>query len=153
MRVKVLVMVLFCSCISTASFAAGDHENPLLGEMWSDVYDPPYRQPTELEPGSRLRKQLFSMLRPVVSKQAKRQVKFAGSLKVFKNWAFFVGETYGPKGSLITYSPMGNSDAVALWLRTRSGWRVVDYSVGHSDVFWEIWPDQYGTPKRLLGFQ
>ena len=30
---------------------------------------------------------------------------------------------------------------------------VVDFSGGHSDVFYEVWPDQFGVPRVLLGFE
>ena len=45
-----------------------------------------------------------------------------------------------------------NSDTAALWLRTVEGWRLVDFSGGHSDVFYEIWPEQFGVSRELLGF-
>jgi hypothetical protein len=46
---------------------------------------------------------------------------------------------------------MGNDDAAALWLRTRDGWRLVDYSFGHSDAFFVVWSEQYGVSRELLG--
>ena len=45
---------------------------------------------------------------------------------------------------------MGNNDTVALFLRTCDGWRLVDFSGGHTDVFWLVWAEQYGVPKPLL---
>ena len=38
-----------------------------------------------------------------------------------------------------------------LWLRTRDGWRLVDFSFGHSDAFFVVWPEQYGVSRKLLG--
>lgn len=122
-------------------------------EMWDDLFDPSFKVPTELERGNDLRKKLFGELRPSISKKAKEQVKFSGTVRVYKNWAFFVGSSYDKKGALVHYPPLGNSDTCALWLRTRLGWTLVDYSVGHSDVFWQVWHYKYGAPNEVLGFE
>lgn len=120
---------------------------------WRELFDPPFAQPSEIPATSPLRKQLFELLRSPISRLAKRSVKFEGTLRAFKNWAFFTGSTVDDSGAPIRFPPVDNSDTVALWLRTRDGWRLVDYSAGHSDVFYAVWPQQYGVPGELLGLQ
>lgn len=115
-----------------------------------ELYNPSYKEPTELSKKSPLRKELFNLIRIDIAKEAKEPVQFSGSLKVYHNWAFFVGRSLDMRGQSIPFLPMGNDDTIALWLRTIKGWVLVDYSVGHSDVFWYIWHDKYGVSKKLL---
>ena len=82
-----------------------------------------------------------------------KKILFSGSLKAYRNWAFFSGETVSPDGKPMRFPPQENSDTAALWIRTVDGWRVVDFSAGHSDVFYEIWPEQFGVPSVLIGFE
>lgn len=114
---------------------------------WAEVYDPPYKVPTELPAESALRKELFDSLRLKVTPQH----KFTGSLKVYRNWAFFVGATVDNKGEPLKHPPHDNSDAVAIWLRTSQGWKLIDFSFGHSDAFYLLWSEKYGVPADLIG--
>ena len=120
---------------------------PATDPEWAKVYDPPYKVPTELPADSPLRKELFGLLRL----KATPQHKFEGSLKVFRNWAVFLGRTVDKEGKRIKNLPMDNDDAAALWLRTKDGWKLVDFSFGHSDAFFVVWPEQYGVSRELLG--
>ncbi len=149
MNLKLSAKLLFMLFLLASSI-------PCYAQDWGalrreELFEPPYEQPTELLKGQPLRKQLFDRLRPLAMKKANKEVRFSGSLKVYKNWALFIGTTLDKQGNAIGYPPMGNSDATALWLRTQSGWVVVDFSLGHSDVFWAIWHEQYGAPSALLG--
>jgi hypothetical protein len=45
---------------------------------------------------------------------------------------------------------LGNDDTVALWLRTRDGWTLVDFDAGGSDAFYTEWSRQYGAPAALF---
>lgn len=116
---------------------------------WADTYNPPYKIPTELPAGSELRSELFGLLRSNVSTQH----RFTGSLKVFRNWAFFLGRAVDPDGKSLRHPPHDNDDAIALWLRTNQGWKLVDFSFGHSDAFYIVWPEKYGAPAELLGIK
>ena len=118
---------------------------------WRELFDPPFAKPQEIPLDSLLRRELFELLRPPIARLAKQPVRFEGSLRAFKNWALFTGDTVDGKGRPVKFPPLDNSDTTALWLRTRDGWRLVDYSAGHSDVFYGIWAEQYGTPTELLG--
>ena len=118
---------------------------------WRELFDPPFAQPQEISPSSTLRKQLFELLRSPIVRIAKRSVRFEGNLRAYKNWAVFIGSTVDERGAPVKFPPIDNSDTAALWLRTRDGWRLVDYSAGHSDMFLWIWAQQYGALGELLG--
>jgi hypothetical protein len=119
-------------------------------EEWRSLYEPAFEKPTELEMDSELRKSLFNLIRPRAEKIAKQEEKFRGSLRAYRNWAFFSGSSIDADGKPVEYPDLGNSDTVALWLRTLDGWKLVDFAAGHSDAFFIIWPEQYGMPAELL---
>jgi len=118
---------------------------------WRELYDPPSSQPQEVASNNPLRKQLFDQLRFRLNSKIKSKLLFEGSLKAFKNWAVFVGNSVDDSGKPIKFPPMDNSDTAALWIRTKAGWQLVDYSSGHSDAFFPIWHERYGVPKELVG--
>ncbi|MFN0076569.1 MAG: hypothetical protein ACKVY0_08850 [Prosthecobacter sp.] len=119
-------------------------------EEWRTLYEPAFEKPTELDADSELRKSLFQLIRQRAEKIAKQPVKFQGHLRVYRNWAFFGGSSVDVNGKPVEYPELGNSDTVALWLRTLDGWKLVDFAAGHSDAFFIIWPEQYGMPAELL---
>jgi hypothetical protein len=116
-------------------------------DEWVDIYDPPSKVPTEIPTGSKLRGELFDLLRA----KASPPTQFSGSISSFRNWAFVTGRTVDRSGVSLKHPPHGNDDAVALWLRTQDGWVVVAHSFGHSDAFFVLWPEQYGVPRELVG--
>ena len=118
---------------------------------WEMLYRPPFPGPTEMPTSDQGRKRIFDLLRPHAEKEAKTPVQFKGSLRAFRNWAIFTGETQDKSGTPIAFEGNGNSDTVGLFLNTIEGWKLVDYSFGHSDMFYMIWTEQYGIPKSLLG--
>ncbi len=152
---KVLPFLFACVIIAASAPTAGAEDTEFIpkgSSAWREAFDPPFHEPTEIGRDSGLRKQLFDLLRPGIEKQTKESVLFEGSVTAYKNWALFVGRTLDKAGkNSIAFKPHGNDDTVALWLRTREGWRLVDYEAGHSDVFYVIWNEQYGVPKALLG--
>jgi hypothetical protein len=97
----------------------------------------------EISPGMGLRKELFDILRPEVERLYGKGMRFSGLLEGDKNWALFQGTTNNAKGQNV---PEDGGDTVALWLRTCDGWILVDFNLGHTDVFYEIWKDKYGVP-------
>jgi len=151
---KAQIFSLLFGLVTLAAGLAQAGETILPGSReWNEIFEPPYKEPTEVPSSSLLRKTLFDQLRPNIVRQAGKPVRFMGSLTAFKNWALFVGRTVNESGDSIRFPPLDNDDTVALWLRTRDGWRLVDFSVGHSDAFYIIWPEQYGVPKTLLGMK
>jgi hypothetical protein len=119
---------------------------PTSGE-WDEIYVPASRAPTEVKVGSKLRSELFDLLRA----EADPATRFSGRLKAYRNWAFFLGSTVDEAGKSKKNPPLGNDDAVALWLRTQRGWTLVAHSFGHSDAFYVIWPEKFGAPRELFG--
>jgi hypothetical protein len=147
-RMKVS-FVIGTACMLSACFLQAQSQ-PIVqpgSPEWVETYKPPYKVPTELPADSALRKPLVELLRGKVTKQH----RFSGSLKVYRNWAFFVGITVDQKGKSLKSPPMDNDDSVALWLRTREGWWLIDFRFGHSDAFYLVWPEKYGVPSDLRG--
>lgn len=122
---------------------------PPSSDEWKEIYDPPTKAPAEIPSRSKLRSELFDLLRA----KASPATQFSGIIKSFRNWAFFLGRTVDRSGNSLKNPPHGNDDAVALWLRTQDGWIVVAHSFGHSDAFFVLWPEQYGVPRELLGMK
>ena len=114
---------------------------------WAEIYQPAFTTPSEVPKGSKLRAQLFNQLRKTVPEKT----RFHGSMKAYRNWAFFSGDSVDQKGKPLVAKGWISSDTCALWLRTASGWVLVDSSAGHSDAFFVIWPEKYGVPHELLG--
>lgn len=111
-------------------------------------------KPEEISSESGQRKVLFDLVRPEVAKQAKlrtNQVKFEGSLKKLGNWAFFGGRSLDSNSKSLKLEPLGNDDTCALFLKTRKGWVLVDWSAGHSDVVYYEWITSYHVPSAVLG--
>jgi hypothetical protein len=144
------VITIVCGFLLCSASAQQEVIRPDSRE-WRELFDPPFTVPQEIPATSPLRKQLFELLRSPIERLAKRPVRFEGSLRAFKNWALFTGGTVDAQGASVKLPPMDNNDTVALWLRTRDGWRLVDYSGGHSDAFHVIWTEQYGVPRQLIG--
>lgn len=142
-----------CLCSSLAVLATLTAEEPAIvlasSPEWAEIYSPPVKEPTEIPAGSKLRGELFELLRVKTG----QDIQFAGSLKAFRNWACFLGRTVDRSGKSLKHPPLYNDDAAGLWLRTQDGWTVVAHSFGHSDAYFIIWPEQYGMPRELLGLE
>lgn len=146
----VLLTTLLFLAISLPPALSQEREITPDSEEWRDLYEPPFAKPTELTADSPLRKKLFDLLRPEVEHIAKEPTRFQGNLRVFKNWALFMGRSLDANGVSLKLPELGNDDTVALWLRTWDGWKLVEFSAGHSDAFYIIWPEKYGVPRELV---
>ncbi len=145
---KTIILLLLTLSLATAQDVAPE---PGSAE-WKEIYSPAFTEPDEIPFGSPLRKELFDLLRGPMEKAAeKKGIKFDGQLKAFKNWAFFSGQVLDAAGEPIVFPPVDNTDAAALWLRTRAGWRLVDFATGFGDPAYWIWVEQYGVPPALVG--
>jgi hypothetical protein len=122
-------------------------------DLWKKTYDPPYVKPTEVPADSPLRKQLFDLLRPGMEKRAKQPLKFRGSLKVFRNWAYFAGDMLDQKDRVVRIGNEGLDYSVnAIWLHTKSGWVLVDgFDSWYGDYWQPAWFEKYNVPMELLG--
>ena len=144
------VLHLFLWFAATA--IAQDFTGAPGSEQWKALYDPAFSKPAEIPRDGPLRKQLFDLLRPSIEREARqRGIRFQGELKAFKNWAFFFGTVLDSKDRAIRFEPVDNTETAALWLRTKAGWKLVDYAVGFGDPFYWQWAAQYGAPRGLLG--
>jgi hypothetical protein len=104
----------------------------------------------EIPVGSPLRKQLFDSIRAQAEKAAKSPVKFLGSLRQDAGWAVFTGEVVGPDGKSLPVGDAESSDTFALWQKKGDSWKLIEFSAGHTDAFYENYPAEYGVPKALL---
>lgn len=150
---KWFVIILFAF---TSLGSAEDWTVQPDSDEWRALFDPPFTTPTEISADTPLRKQLFDLLRPHIERERKASkgaIRFQGDLKAFKNWAFFMGITFDQNGEPIRFAPLDNTETSGLWLRTRKGWRLVDYAVGFSDPAYWIWVEQYGIPRQLVGIK
>ena len=145
-----LALLVSTSLLSIGAVRAQDPSITPGSPRRCETFQPPYTKPTELPADSPLRKSLFDLLRPAVARDVKGTVRFEGSLRVFKNWAFFLGRTVDANGKRVRELALDDSDTVGLWLRTADGWRLVDHDVGSSDAFWLGWTEQYGAPAALI---
>jgi len=123
-------------------------DSMVYGEDFFFTFSP---TPVELPADSALRRELFDGIRRSIPTDH----KFEGSLKVYRNWAFFGGVTVDARGKVFYY-PDGGSASAALWLRTRDGgreiWKLVDAVFGAPyDLPYKTWPYRYGAPYLLLG--
>jgi len=144
--VKLVMGILMAGCV----IATGEQDKTVTpplpaGVTWEDLYHPPYKVPTELPAGSELRKQMFDSLRS----KLRPGLRFEGKLRAFKNWAFFKGKCVDAKGEPARMSVDGSSAAIGLWLRTSTGWNLVDYSAGDIRAK-DRWAAQFNVPAELL---
>ena len=121
-------------------------------EDWKRSYEPDATEPVEIERDNALRKELFSLARPKIEKKAGKPVLFNGSMKGYRNWALFQGSVEDKNGVAIDFGEFESDAAVALFLKTINGWVLVDAEAGHTDVFYELWIEIYGMPKKLLSY-
>jgi len=109
-----------------------------------------YAAPQEVPKGSDLRAYLFDLARPGVEQEARKTVKFAGSLKQLNGWAFFNGSIVDGSGNKIMAGDAQSADTVVLWKKSGNNWRLVAYIVGMTDVGYAGWSEKYGAPEELF---
>lgn len=111
--------------------------------------------------GSSERSAIMDAVRgPVEAELGARVVFVVHMLKVGEGWAFLSGRPQRPSGAAIDYrlTPYAEEfraglfdDGVAALLRWQDGaWRVRALSIGHTDVVWETWPQDFGAPTNLF---
>jgi hypothetical protein len=111
--------------------------------------------------GDALRKSLMNAARDPISADIGQRVIFVVAvLNTDGQWAYLQARPVQPNGSEINWSktPFANEirqgvmSDVAMVLMFRDGdvWRVVDYVLGPTDVFWLNWIDAYDLTKKLF---
>jgi len=83
-------------------------------------------------------------------------------LRVGEGWAFFSGTPQRPSGAAINYAvtkyaedvaaDMFGGQVAALLKWENGAWQLRDLSIGHTDVVWATWAQDYGAPPGLFGF-
>lgn len=104
----------------------------------------------EIPTSDPLRKQLFDSIRPRAQKLVEGVFAFQGSLRREGDWAVFTGELVRKNSAPIPIGDNESSDVFALWQNVAGKWKVIDFSGGHTDVFYVDYPEKYGFPKRLI---
>jgi hypothetical protein len=110
--------------------------------------------------GSAERAAVLDAARLPVEKDLGQPVVFeVKTLRVTPTWAFLHGVPKRADGKPVDYSKSiyaqiaddgaFSGEAAVLLAREGTGWRLVTYSVGFSDVVWETWDEEFGAPSWL----
>lgn len=111
-------------------------------------------------PGSAERNAVLDAARLPVEKDLGQAIIFkVKTLRVTPQWAFLHGIPKRADGRPVDYSKSiyaqiaddgaFSGEAAVLLAREGTGWRLVTYSVGFSDVVWETWDEEFGAPSSL----
>ncbi|MEO1206667.1 MAG: hypothetical protein AAFV45_10065 [Pseudomonadota bacterium] len=114
------------------------------------------------EKGSTERAAIMNAVRVPVEKALSPKVVFVvDQLFTGEGWAFLSGRPQRPSGAAIDYrlTPYAEDyaaglfdDGVAALLAWQDGrWQVRALSIGHTDVVWETWPQDFGAPPGVFG--
>jgi hypothetical protein len=120
-------------------------------------------RPLEPERGSAVRRGIVDALRTPVQSRLRKPVLFEiDHIRVQDGWAFVMARPRQPDGSAFDWrgTPLAGcrhdglcDDGVAALLqRAGDGWRVVDVSIGATDVPWEDWDRKWGAPRAVFPF-
>jgi hypothetical protein len=111
--------------------------------------------------GSPLRTELMDALRPVVAAEIGGPIEFTvKTLRVMGPWAYLHVRPQRPGGKPIDWSRTKfredmrqghmSDGTMALLHRSGSAWRVVEHSIGPSDVAWDGWTAPHRVPRKLF---
>lgn len=112
--------------------------------------------------GTAERKAILDAVRPKVESEMRGPVEFVvSSLRVSDGWAFAQLQPQRPGG--VPIDPAQTSfaadiefmDGLTVWALLRgsgSTWSLIDSVTGPTDVAFEPWPDRYGAPRVIFGF-
>lgn len=132
---------------------------PLGALPYSASAASPIRTPAA---GSPERKAIMDALREPVQTDLRQPVIFkVKALRVTDEWAFLDGQPLRPDGSQVDYRKTRYQEriregffenGISALLRKRQGqWQVVTYSIGHTDLIYGIWDQEFGAPRAILG--
>lgn len=127
-----------------------EYQKTVIQEEWEQIFTTKSRTPIQISRTSPQWTEIIASFKPHFKANTPPGSQLSGSLTAFKNWALFSGDTTDPNDTPITPPDGFSSDTTILFLKTRDGWQVVDYGLGHSDAFYIIWTAQYGMPIELL---
>jgi len=109
-------------------------------------------------PGSQDRSAIMDALRPVVAQKLNSPIEFVVlDLRVYRSWAFAQVMPQRPGGGKIVVANtsmrseaeyMDGTRTEAFLRRTATGWRVIEFGIGSTDVWWLSFCGQ--APRALL---
>lgn len=108
--------------------------------------------------------EMLAALTPVVSTAIGQPVSFTiDTVRVDNDWAWLVVQPQAADGSPLDWSQTsfasahengvmdGNGTTYALLKREAGQWRVLEHTIGPTDVAYIDWPARHGVPPELLG--
>jgi len=112
-------------------------------------------------PGSGLRAEIMDALRPTVAGEIGGAIEFVvSSLRVLGDWAYVDVRPQRPGGRPIDWRATKfraqreqgvlEDNVLALLRHDAGGWRVVEYVIGPTDVYWENWIAPHRLPRSLF---
>jgi hypothetical protein len=112
--------------------------------------------------GTSERKAIMDALREPVQTELHQQVIFKiRVLRVTEEWAFLDGQPLRADGSPVDYRKTRYQERIrdgyfdngitALLSKRQGHWKVVTYSIGHTDVVYSNWDQEFGAPRGILG--
>jgi len=144
------ILLLTCSFDLAAQESTSTSRIEVADLSWERLFFTKDREPVSISMESETGKALLNSFNPVLKKTQSADLKLVGELRAFKNWVIFRGYTANAAGAAALPEGGITSDTTVLFLLTKSGWVVVDFGIGHSDMFFVEWPAQYGMPEELL---
>ena len=145
-----LLVAAFVPLTALSEESLAEYQKKVEEQEWETLYVTKPRTPTIVELDSEYGREIMKAFETIFQKRTPKGAKLVGRITAYKNWALFGGYTASANGDQITPEDGIASDTTILFLKTREGWTVVDYGLGHSDMFFIIWPAQYGAPVELL---
>jgi len=112
--------------------------------------------------GDPQRRVLLDTIRPAIEDRIGQPVQFVvDKLQIQGDWAFYAGRVQQPNGRPIDFSRTPYAEQMeegmfdgpgtyALLRRQGTGWRLVDWVVGPTDVYYMGWPSTAGAPESLF---
>ena len=112
--------------------------------------------------GDPQRRVLLDTIRPAIESHIDQPVQFVVDvLRIQGEWAFYAGRIQQPNGRPIDFSTTPFAEAMeegmfdgpttyALLRREGTRWRLVDWVVGPTDVYYLGWPSTEGAPESLF---
>jgi hypothetical protein len=143
------ILLLTCSSVLLAQESSSSRSE-VAAQSWDRLFYTKDREPVSISMESETGKALLNSFNPVLKKTLPANLKLVGELRAFKNWVIFRGYTANAAGAAALPEGGITSDTTVLFLSTKSGWVVVDFGIGHSDMFFVEWPAQYAMPEDLL---
>lgn len=153
MRVLSGILAVGLASMATGATAADNKARPVAVQS---------EKPRDIGVGDPLRATLLDALRPTIEKDLGQKVKFVvRTLRKQNQWAYVVAVPQKPDGKRIDFSKtryadyiaegtFDSEDIYALLENAGETWRVRDFVIGPTDVYYSGWPSEFGAPYPLF---